>query len=260
MTTNLIIEDPFRNLDIKGTVKIKDLSINVPTKYFGNVFMGTFPISTNKVKDIIKTDKLKPIEIIPEKSLVAITIFYNHETPVGPYKEIVLSIPVLYNTKIAFPLLPLLFKTIFKNYGYYVILVASDTDLSREEGEIFGYNHYEKNINVEFKNTESFFSAQIEEGNKKILSLKVNKLKNERIERTDYQTYFINNNHLYKIEMNTIAIVARSLNKNNGILELGSHEITNILKSLEIMQKPIEVSYYRNSIEILNLPKDLGEV
>jgi hypothetical protein len=252
-----IIEDIFENLAIRKQVKVGDRIVNVPTKYLGNVFMGAFPISTKRAKDIIKTDKLRPIELAPGKSIVAITIFSNYDTPVGAYKEIVLSIPILYKPTVTVPLLPFLFRACFKNLGFFVFLIASDTDLSREEGNIFGYPHYEKNIKVLFQQEGAYFYAELEEANKHILSMRVNKFKKEKIEKNDYQTYFIKENKLFRIEMNTYAIVGRSLRKNDGILKLGNHEISELLGNLEINLKPIEFSYYRNSIEVLNLPEEI---
>ncbi len=257
---NLIVEDVFRDIEIKQRIKVVDRMVNVPTKYFGNVFMGAFPISTKKAKEVINTNRLKPIEIKPGKSIVALTIFNNHDTPVDPYKEIVVSIPVLCDARVSIPLLPFLIKSLFRNSGFYVLTVASDTSLSREEGNIiFGYPHYEGNINVEFIQNESNFYAKLDEAGKNILSIRVNKIKREKIEQVDYQTYFTKNNNLYRIEMNTVAIVGRSFKKSDGILELGSHVISQTLKNLEIDPKPVEISYYRNSIEILNPPIDLGK-
>ena len=258
MDTKLVVKDVFSDIKIEKQFKVLDRIVNVPTKYFGNVFMGAFTISTKKTRDIITTNKLIPVEISPGRSIVALTVFKNHETPVGPYKEIVVSIPVLYDTKITFPFLPFLFRKMLKNFGFYVLLIASDTDLSREEGNIiFGYPHYENNIDINFEGTDLYFYAKLKEKNQNILSLKVDKVKNEKIEKNDYQTYFVKNNILFRIKMNSIAIVGRSLNNKGGILELYNHPITNILKELQININPIELSYYRNAIEILNLPDEI---
>lgn len=260
MTNKLVLDDPFVDLPIQKQVNISGRQIDVPTKYRGHVAMAVFPISTKKAIEQIGTDKLKPVEIGIGKSLVALTIFDNYSTPVGPYKEIVISIPVLYKSKFSIPILPLLFRNKLKNFGYYVITIASNTDISREEGSIFGYPHYEKNIEVLFNEGEEFIEADILENNQNILKLKIKNTKKEIIEKINYNTYFKQDNDIYRVIMNTAGIIGRSEEIKCGELFLDNHEITNLLSGLEIDNNALEISYYREIIEVLNLPEKIGNV
>ncbi len=253
------MSDVFDNLSVEKQVKIGNVVLNIPTSYKGSVIMGAFPISTKQAEQLIGHRLLKPAEFKFGKSVVCLTVFNNFFTPVGPYKEIVLSIPVLHNPSISLPGIPFMFNRIFKNFGFFVFMIASDTDISREESAVFGYPHYDRNIEILFTYEKGSFQALAFEGKEKILSLRINKRMKEKKEKKNYKTYFKNDGKLFTVLINTDALVGRSRDKDTCLLELGEHNIVNILKDLQINTNSLEVSYYLDAVEVLNLPKEIEE-
>ena len=260
MVKELILEDIFRDLEIKKQVKVGDKVINVPVKYKTQSIMGFFPISTKKAVEFINNKRLKPVEFSWGKSLIGITLFNHIECPVGPYKEIAFSIPIIRDTKISIPFINILFNNKLKNFGFYSFMLTGSTDIGREHAEkIWGYPFYNKIIDVFLEETESSFNilAEAKEKQEKVFSMVVMKTKKNKVTKKDYQTYFFKNEKLIKVELNTIGISGYSLKKDSGKLELGNHEISNILGSLEINLIPLETLYYREAIKIANIPEEV---
>ncbi|MFH1202236.1 MAG: hypothetical protein V1674_05040 [Candidatus Omnitrophota bacterium] len=258
MKRKLILEDVYKNLEVKKQVRIMDKTVDVPVKYGTQAIMGLFPISTKKATNFINNTRLKPVEFSFGTSLVSITIFNHIVCPVGPYREIALSIPIIHDTKISVPLIPFLFNKFIKNFGFYSFLLTANTTIGREHAEkIWGYPFYNKNIEVQIEENDSGFSVLAEEKLEKVFSLSVEKTNKEKIIKRDYQTYFLKDDKLINVELNTIGISGYSLDKKSGKLELGFHEISKILQNLSIDLTPLETIYYREAIKIANIPKAL---
>lgn len=254
---NLIMDNI---LEVKKQVKIGDITINVPVKYKTQAITGFFPITTKKAVDFINNKRLKPAEISWGKSLVGITLFNHIECPVGPYKEIALSIPIFRDAMLVVPTLSILLNSMLKNFGFYSFLLTGSTDIGREHAEkIWGFPFYNKNIEVFLEDGGSNFyisaTEKIEQG--KIFSMNVAKIKKERNTKKDYQTYFFKNDKLINVAISMEGFNNSSMGKNIGKLELGNHEISNILRSLDIDSTPLEIIYYREATKIAYIPEEI---
>lgn len=257
-----VLENLIKHYKIDKKVLIADKIIEIPVKYSNvEALMAFFPISIVEAKKLLRTKRLKPISILNKKCLLGITIFDYVESPVGPYRELALSIPIMFDSKISIPILPLIVDSLFKQFGFYTIILAMDSNIAREHSEkIFDYPTYTKNIEIDIKKNEDDISVISKERNETIIHLKMDINKKFKIAAKNFDTYFIKDNKIMKVVMNTAAFMSESMKKEDLILNLGNHEISRIIKGLKIQSHPIRVVYYRKAIEILNPPKCMGEL
>ena len=99
-----------KDFSVKYHVPLGDKSIDIPVVYPDTgAVMAFFPIAIAKAHEYIKTKRFKPVSILGGKSLAGITVFDYRDSPVGPYREMALSIPVTLDSIISIPFLPLFF-------------------------------------------------------------------------------------------------------------------------------------------------------
>lgn len=260
MSNKLSFEDVYKDLEVKQRVQIADTIVDVPVKYRTQAIMGFFPISTKKAIKFINNSRLKPVEFYWGKSLLGITLFNHIVCPVGPYREIALSIPIIHDARIMLPFINILFSNLLKNFGFYSFLLTGSTNIGREHAEkIWGYPFYNRNIDVslEENNSSFYILADDKEKQKKLFSMTVMKTKKEKMLKKNYQTYFLNNGNLIRVELNTVGTASYSLKRKFGKLELGNHEISDMLRDLSIERMPLETLYYTDAIKIANVPEKI---
>lgn len=243
----------------KYQVDVMGQKIDVPVKYSNTrAFMVFLPISIKKATELISNKRFNPVSILKKRCLLGITIFDYIECPVGPYREIALSIPVTLDSKISIPFLPLIFDSFFKKSGFYTFLLAMNTSIARDHSKIiFGYPTYDKNIEIDIKEKNGYILIDSYEGREKIISLKMKESNNFKIIRKKNNTYFLKDDKIINVELNYAAYEAQSALDNNLSLELGDHNISKIIKNLLVHQKPFRSIYYAKAIEILDSPKEI---
>lgn len=259
---NLEVKDIFGKIPVGKRVNVMGQLVDVPVKYSKlHAMIALFPINTQKAKDLLGCRDFQPIEIYPGKCLLNITSFDFVECPVGPYKEICLSIPVLYKPKFYLPLLPLLFKFCLKNFGFFAYLLTCDTPLSRAHShDCFGYTVYRGSIDMQLEDLENELIATATEGNDLVYRIKAKKITPKKIERNDFRTFFVDEGKALEVELNVVAAIGRKTGIGVASLELGNHEISRDINKLGISNKAIEVWYYRDGVEILNVAEEIGKV
>ncbi len=243
----------------KYQVDVMGKKIDVPVKYSNvRAFMFFFPISIEMARKLINNKRLEAVSILKKKCLLGITIFDYIECPVEPYREVALSIPVILDSKISIPFLPLIFDFLFKKFGFYTILLAMNNDIARKHSEIiFGYPTYDKNINIDIKEESNGYTLiSASEGSEKILSIGIKKGSgNLRRIRKKSNTYFIKDDKIFNAELNYAAYELAE--KNGSAIDLGNHKISRIIKNLLFQNKPLRSIYYAKAIEILYSPKEV---
>lgn len=151
-------------------------------------------------------------------------------------------------------------NSVLKSFGFYSFLLTGSTDIGREHAEkIWGFPFYGRNIEVGFEDRGSYFyisTADIAK-QEKFFSMSITKPKKEKIIKKYYQTYFLKNEKLTNVPISMTGGSGVLMGKDIGKLELGNHEISNILNSLSIELTPLEVIYYREAIKIAYIPKEI---
>jgi len=238
------------------SVNVAGIEIGVPAVY-GKVSatMSFFPVSYTKVKQLVKNERVFPVKIFPDVAILAVTVFDYAEAPVGPYKEIAISVPSTVDKKI--PILPLLFDSLFSSFGFYTLLLVMNTDLGdQHSSDVYGYPTFKKKIKIDIENSESLVKINAGE-NSELFSMEMGKFKQYHLmQNKKYNTFFENKNELYKVEMTVNAIFAeRNLGAKHNKYNFGSHEIaTRYFKNLLLSNKPLKHIHYQQATEVLSQP------
>ncbi|MEA2088825.1 MAG: hypothetical protein U9O55_03240 [Patescibacteria group bacterium] len=254
------LEEKFENLKKEKLKSFEPISqvnflgkqIDMPFKYSdASAVMAFFPISYKKANDMIGNDRLKPVSILRGKSVVGITIFEYRECPIGPFCEFTISIPVIHDSKIRVPIFPLLFDSMFKNFGFHVIMLGANSDIARSHiEEIFGYPTYHKNIDISIAEQDKYLFASLSCNDKNIISFKGKTPKKYKPMKKKFNTYYLRNNDIFRVKLDTMVFLGRSKGKKSSIFDFGNHEISEILKSLDIENNCLEIVHYKKAVEI----------
>ena len=245
-------KEKLKNFKPVGQVDFLGKKIDMPFKYSdASAVMAFFPISYKKANDMIGNDRLKPVSILRGRSVVGITIFEYRECPVGPFCEFTISIPIVHDSKIRIPIFPLLFSPMFENFGFHVIMLGANSDIAREHIEkIFGYPTYNKNIDIHIKEQGEYLFANINDNNKNIISLKEKIPKKYKPTKKRFNTYYSKNNNIFRVKLDTVVFLGRSKYRNGHSLDIGNHEISKILKHLNIENNCLELMHYKKAVQI----------
>lgn len=244
----------------KYQVDVMGRKINVPVKYSDtSAFMVFFSISLKKAKEILNSSRLSPIRIIWDRCVLGVTFFNYRDCPVGPYHEFTFSIPVIVDAIFNVPIIPIIFDSMFKKFGYYVVLMGVDTDIARKHIEqIIPYPLFNKNISINLEENDRCLFASINDGGEKIISVRSVLPNRYKLEKKGFNTYYTKNSKIYNVRLNTFSYNKMMFKMKDLHIEFGNHEISKILKDLDIGAKPLMGIYYKNAIEIASGPKKLN--
>lgn len=243
---------------IEKQVRVRDMIIDLPIKYRCEAINAVFPISTKEAKKIIDCPKLRPVEILPGKSLLTITVLNFYSSPVGPFREVTYSLCIRYNSRFALPFIDVPFSMLTKKLGFIPISVNQTTEIAIESGNIIsGFPHYEELINVDFNRDDKFIYVKSSCDNEEILQLQIEKPTKEKIKHETYKPYSIIDNKICQLRLDIYGVVGKSKLHN---LELGSHEKAELLKKLKMSSKSLFVEYSRDMLKIVYPPIEIDTV
>lgn len=240
-------------------VEVMGRKIDVPVKYSdASAFTVFFPISFEKAQRWFKSIRLTPVSILRGKCVLAITFFDYRKCPVDPYHEFTFSIPVLIDSKFTVPILPIIFDSVFQNFGYHVILMGADTYISRKHIEqIFPYPTVKKELFIDLREDGKNVLASINEGGEKIISVRQSLPLKYKLEKKGYNTYYEKDGQLYNVRLDTFSYSARIFRPKELHVDFGRHKISGIFTDLDMGPVPLLCTYYKKAVEIASGPKKL---
>jgi len=96
--------------------------------------MAFFPLPTRNVRALLPSPQLRPVEAVPGYAVLAFVAFEYRDTDIGPYNEVAVCVPVLYNSPLNLPLVPLLLEKSYPGLGFYVHHLPVTTDIACRAG------------------------------------------------------------------------------------------------------------------------------
>lgn len=236
------------NYQNRGQIKVQDKIIDIPALYTGKGITAIFPISYKKAVKLIDSSSAVPAILWPGKATLSITIFDFSESPVGPYKELVFSIPILHKPIVNIPLLPLLFNKFFKKFGFHVVDVIQSTKIAIEHGNaLTGYPHNNELIDLEFNEDGDKIEVRVKTDTEDILTLTSSKPNKGANYFQTYMTYFDKDGKSFKIQMDIYGL-RQKINKCK--LSLGKSHLSQIITQLGTRQDSLQTQYYPNVTEV----------
>ena len=254
----LNLQDRIEPSKILKSVEIMGKQVDIPVHYTDlSALMLFFQVSVSGAKNFIDSSRFKLVKTFGNRCVLGLTVFNYKECPVGPYRELAISFPVLKDAIFPVPLLPLIFDNSFKNAGFFAHLLSMSTQIGIDHSkEIFGYPTYDNIITVDFEDEGKFIDVNIQEEDELILSFSMNKPKSFKEVTKRYNTFYSHavDENLVSVSMDVAARVGTSYRTSSTHLTLGRHKISSIIRDLIKDSKPIAIQYYPEAIEILHAP------
>lgn len=225
-------------------------SAELPILYFRDDLFAIFvPCSLARVREILPTDRLKPVSLGGGRAVVGFGAFNYIDTSIGPYGEVGVIIPVIYD-RTSPPLIPLLLETWYPGLGFLVMHLPVTTLLARDGGRmIWGYTKFTSRMH--FTNTPERITCELSEGGKDILRMTMRKRGILRRDNRPLITYSVLNRELLRTTVLTQAIYLLCFRPGNAEVVLGEHPVADTIRALEPGKRPIQSRFYVERSSIL---------
>lgn len=208
---------------LRGVLPVRCYDLSAITAYF--------PAPAAKVRELLPSDKLKPVLLTPGTALICLTAFeYREIADVEPYNEIGINVLVRYQPAMNIPLLPVLFPQWFGRSQFYVRHLPVTHEYARDGGiEEWGYPKFLADIT--FEDLGESVRSQLRAEGKHIVTLEVEKLPT-RSQRMDIYLYSVKEGELLKTRSEMQGLVGLSRSRGGASYTLGDHVIADELRAL----------------------------
>ena len=228
-------DHPFFKDTPKKTLDMAGQAMEFPIFYYDVRFVtAIFTAKTSALKKLLPHRRFKPIQIWPGTGMLGIAAFEYHDTSVGPYNEIAISIPIKFPSRFVVPGLSAL-KMMRKNlFPVYIHHLPVTTEIALKVGIHF-HNYPKFLADITFQDRDESLEVTLKEKDDLILKLLAKKLPLKRSAGFEFHTYSIKDN----VVMHTLiegwapkfgAVTIGSI----GELELGEHGISKELAKLNL--------------------------
>lgn len=214
------------------------------------VLMAIFPINPDKAKALLPAE-VHPLRV-GQKGFLVITIINYLGTNIGAYIEYSLGIACTHGLKPALPVLPLLFRGCYGS-GQYVLDLPVSTKISVKGGKgIWGMPKHQGNL--DFKISDDTISSQYDLDGKLVAYIEIGRpsstLLPMRMGAVNYCSFrgMLMKSYIYFRGKAGI----RLFNSAKARLVLGNHPRSDLLKALEIADKPSMTAFIPHAIGTLD--------
>jgi hypothetical protein len=250
------------NVDMQGffagtrpgkKAKYGKASFDLPILYLRDDFFGLyFTADVKKVKGILPSDRLNPVTMPNGRAIVAILAWNYIDTTIGPYGEIPVAIPVLYDRK-HLPLMGFIPALRQSNYPDFAVLVmhlpvtkVEARDAGRGE---WGYTKFI--ADMRFDITPEFLQCSMSEGNEHILDLRVRRGGFHMRDNKPLITLSVKDRKLIRTVIPQKGTMRMSLSTKGSFVRFGPHPMAKSIQALDISEKPFMANYYTERGAIL---------
>ncbi len=235
----------------------KSLEGNLPVFYYDNTAMtAIYTASASKIRELLPLADMHPVQAWPGRALVAFTAFEYRKTDIDPYNEFSISFPITFG-KSSIPVVAGLSMMAKRYFTTYVWQLPVTTERARRGGvDMYGYPKFIADI--VFSRESDALVCTLSEKGKNILVLKGKKLKTAAEKVNRFKTYSVKDGVplVANVYMNPVEF-GKSASSKAAELSLGTHEITQKLKEINLSKKPIFFQYMPVMEAILFGPRNL---
>lgn len=235
--------------------------------FYGDVTcaIGIFLCSYEKAAAMMLHPRIKPVRMTRGRSLVAFSCYeYKHVLGVKPYNEIAMTIPVIVDPRVNVPVLPMLFNNAFRGFGYYVFSMPVTSYENQLRGlKIWGLPKVVEEIDLREEGDDCVTTARDEAGHTYF---------DLRVPMTGKPTRFDVRSNLYSrlddrlLKSETQFQATFNVTKHMGqlfrkggkpdrpYLTLGDGPRAQVLRELEIEERPFQFRFARHMTSCFDLP------
>ena len=222
-------DTPRKTLDMAGQ------PMEFPIFYYEVRFVtAIFTAKTSALKRLLPHHRFKPIQIWPGTGMLGIAAFEYHDTSIGPYNGIAISIPIKFPSRFVVPGLSAL-KMMRKNlFPVYIHHLPVTTEIALNAGIHF-YNYPKFLAEITFQDRDESLEVTLKEKDDLILKLLAKKLPLKRSAGFEFHTYSIKDNVVMHALVEGWAPKFGAVRMGSvAELELGEHGISKELAELNL--------------------------
>ncbi|HOD13162.1 MAG TPA: acetoacetate decarboxylase family protein [Spirochaetota bacterium] len=228
-------------------------AFDLPILYLRDDFFGLyFTADPKKVKGILPSDRMHPVTMPNGRAIVAILAYNYIDTTIGPYGEVPVAIPVLYDRK-HLPLMGFLPALRQANYPGFAVLImhlpvtkVEARDAGRGE---WGYTKFI--ADMRFDITPEFLQCSMSEGDEHILDLRVMRRGFHMRDNKPLITFSVRDRKLIRTVIPQKGTMRMSLSMKGSFVNFGKHPMAKSIQALDISEKPFMANYYTERGAIL---------
>jgi acetoacetate decarboxylase len=232
----------FNRVNNFETVQTSSGPVKVPLLFKNSKLIGAFfSVSIAKARQILPSQKLKPLIIGRGKTILGVAAYEHSETSIGPYNEVAMGIACLFDPRVNIPFLPAIFERSFP-IVFYIHHLPVTTKIALDSGiEIWGLPKFLAKI--KFEESADKKRCILEADGKQILTLEVQMGDDSNSEIRDLKAFGVKENTLLESTTTTKRLLWTSRKTGCASLELGNHEISDELRSLRLDMKPLRAMF-----------------
>lgn len=231
---------------------------DLPILYMRDDLFGLyFSADTRRVREIMPSRKMNPVTLPGGRAIIAIMAFNYVDTTIGPYGELAVAIPALYDRS-SLPglgFLPALMQGSYPGFGVLVQHLPVTTIEARDAGRgVWGYTKFI--ADMDFTITPEYQECRLSEGEGRILELRVMRRGFCLSDRRPLVTFSVRNGALIRTVIPQKGVMRLSLDTRGSFVRFGEHPVAATITALGIAGRPFMACYYTERAAIL--PK--GEI
>lgn len=209
--------------------------IEFPILYYDlRLIIAIFTAKTSGLKKLLPHPNFKPIEIWPGTGMLGIGAFEYHDTSIGPYNEIGITIPIKFPPGFVIPgLYPIarMHKNLFSIYIHHLPVT---TEIALRCGIHF-WNYPKFLAEITFQDRDQNLEVTLKEKGDLILKILAKKLPPKRSGRLEFHTYSVKGNVvMHGLVDGWTPRLGMVMMGNIAELELGEHRISKELANLNL--------------------------
>jgi hypothetical protein len=217
-------------------------TVEVPQKYYDWSFvMAHFPASAARVRALIPTETLQPVELLPRVAVLTLAAFeYRQPATLAPYNEVAIMVPVRYKPSANIPLLPLLRPDDYA-VGFWIHHLPVTTEEARAAGRHF-WNFPKVLAQITFRDVGWMRECELRENGQHVLTLSA-PVGETCTESRQFYAFSVMNGQLLKTLVDTRAPYYAWNIPGRASFELGDHEVAQRLGDLDVRNLAIAGLY-----------------
>jgi len=235
------------------TVTHGQATFDLPILYYrDDAFALYFTANYDKVKAAMPSDKLHPVILPGNKAIVAICAFNYIDTSIGPYGEVAVALPAVFDkqmTAFSGPLAAIR-ESGYPGFGAVVMHLPVTRVEARDAGRgEWGYTKFIADMH--FTISPEYMECRMLEGDAHILDLRLKRKGFYLRDKKPLTTFSVKNGELIKTVIPQTATKRISLMPGGSELKLGDHPVAASIRNLGISARPFMSVYFPERAGIL---------
>jgi 15-cis-phytoene desaturase len=237
---------------VEVNVENRRWRFELPQRYYDWSFMmAHFPASARKVRQLLPSEKLEPVLLVPGIAIVSMAAFqYRDMATLAPYNELAIMVPVRRQPAVNIPAVPLLFPQWFRDLGFYVRHLPVTTQEARDVGvAVWGFPKIVSDIT--FDEADGTRRCRWRHQGQDVLTLNV-RVRETTPRDMDFIAYTVKDRFLLRTLVQTRGEYAQGRFRRGASYTLGDHPIAAELRELGIWGVAVEWLYVPRAQSLLH--------